>query len=199
MGRGAGVSLIAIAAVLSTMHYEGDVTAAGGDYADVAFVVPAGTVEIQITHSDGSSDVILDWGVWSPDGFRGWGGGNTEDAIIGVDESSRSYLPGPITPGTWTVSVGKALLSAGMGHYSIDVVCDSAETLTPQARAAYTPAVLGTERRWYKGDFHVHSLESGDATATFAAIATLAKTHGLDFVNLSDHNTFAQHALIAAI
>lgn len=42
-----------------------------------------------------------------PDGFRGWGGGNTEDAVIGVDESSRSYLPGPITPGTSKVVIGK--------------------------------------------------------------------------------------------
>src|SRR5574338_42317 len=104
------MGLIAVAVVLSSMHYEGDVTADGGDYADVEFEVPTGTVEIQVTHSDGSDYVILDWGVWSPEGFRGWGGGNTEDAIIGVDESSRSYLPGPITPGTWTVVIGKAML-----------------------------------------------------------------------------------------
>ena len=44
-----GMSLVAVAAVLSTMHYEGDVAGAGGDYVDVPFDVPAGTVEIQIT------------------------------------------------------------------------------------------------------------------------------------------------------
>ncbi|HUS29701.1 MAG TPA: CehA/McbA family metallohydrolase [Kofleriaceae bacterium] len=194
------MGLVAIALVLSSMHYEGDVTAAGGDYVDVPFDVPVGTVEIQITHTDGSADVILDWGVWEPGGrFRGWGGGNTEDAIIGVDESSRSYLPGPIPAGTWTVSIGKALLDgAGTGHYSIDVTCSDTATLTPQARAAFAPVVLSTERRWYKGDFHVHSVQSGDANASFAAIATLAKSRGLDFVNLSDHNTYSQHALIAA-
>src|ERR1041385_3122951 len=194
------MGLVAIAVVLSSMHYEGAVTAAGGDYVDVAFDVPAGTKEIRITHTDGSNDVILDWGVWGPDGFRGWGGGNTEDAVIGVDQSSRSYLPGPITPGTWTVSVGKALLDgAGNGHYSIDVVCDDAETLVPQARAAFDPVVLTPARRWKKGDFHVPSSQSGDANAMFDAIATLAKSRGLDFVNLSDHNTYSQHALIAAI
>jgi MYXO-CTERM domain-containing protein len=192
------MGLIAVAVVLSSMHYEGDVTADGGDYADVQFEVPAGTVEIQVTHSDGSDYVILDWGVWGPDGFRGWGGGNTEDAIIGVDESSRSYLPGPITPGTWTVVIGKAMLAATGGHYSIDVVCRDDATLTVQPRAAFSPVVLNPERRWYKGDFHVHSVQSGDAGATFDQIATLAKSRGLDFVNLSDHNTYAQHALIAA-
>jgi hypothetical protein len=195
------MGLVAIAAVLSTMHYEGDVTAANGDYVDVAFDVPPNTVEIQITHTDGSADVILDWGVWEPSGkYRGWGGGNTEDAIIGVDQSSRSYLPGPIPAGTWTVSVGKAMLDgAGNGHYSIDVVCRDNATLTPAARAAFDPVVLSPQRRWYKGDFHVHSIQSGDANAMFDAIATLAKSRGLDFVNLSDHNTYAQHALIAAV
>ncbi|MBL0219542.1 MAG: hypothetical protein IPQ07_37460 [Myxococcales bacterium] len=91
-------------AVLSQMHYEGDVSAAGGDYADVAFDVPAGTVGDQVSTPTNSEFVILDWGVWSPRGFRGWGGGNTDDAIIGVEQSSRSYLPGPITPGVDSVS-----------------------------------------------------------------------------------------------
>ncbi|MBV8759411.1 MAG: hypothetical protein JO257_19135, partial [Deltaproteobacteria bacterium] len=73
------MSVVAVAAVLSTMHYEGDVTAAGGDYVDVPFTVPAGAVECDIAHTDGSDYVILDWGVWNADGsFRGWGGGNTE-------------------------------------------------------------------------------------------------------------------------
>ena len=193
------MSLIAVAAVLSQMHYEGDVTAAGGDYTDVPIAVPAGAVECDIAHTDGSDFVILDWGVWAPDGTaRGWGGGNTEDAIIGVEQSSRSYLPGPLTPGTWTVVIGKAKLDATGGHYAIDVTCSDTATLPVLAKASYMPVTLSTERRWYKGDFHVHSVQSGDAQATFDQIVTLAKSRGLDFVNLSDHNTVAQHALIAA-
>ncbi len=192
--------LLAVLTVLSQMHYEADVPIAGGDYVDVPFVVPAGTVEIQVSHTNGSDVVILDGGVWSPEGFRGWGGGNTEDAIIGVAQSSRSYLPGPITPGTWTVSIGKAKIDpAPVGHYSIDVTCRDNATLAVLPKGTFAPAVLSTERRWYKGDFHVHSEQSGDATATFMQISTLAKSRGLDFVNLSDHNTNAQHALIAAL
>jgi len=191
--------MIIVAVVLSTMHFEGNVTADGGDYVDIAFDVPVGTVEIQITHSDGSANVILDWGVWSPEGYRGWAGGLTDDAIIGVDQSSRSYLHGPISPGTWTVSLGKARLENGTGHYSIDVVCRDNATLPVLAKAPFAPVALNSERRWYAGDFHLHSIQSGDATATFDQIIALAKSRGLDFVNLSDHNTFAQHALIAAI
>ncbi len=191
--------MLALAAVISTAHLEADVTAAGGDFVDVAFEVPVGTQEIRIAHTDGDPDVILDFGVWSPEGFRGWGGGNTEDAIIGVEQSSRSYLPGAITAGTgWTVVVGKAQLKDGAGHYSIDITFDDAPTLTPKPQAPFDPVVLATERRWYKGDFHVHSEESGDASATFDEIATLATQRGLEFVNLSDHNTSSQLALQAA-
>jgi hypothetical protein len=186
------------AAVLSTMHFESDVPAAGGDYVDVAFAVPERTQEIRITHSDGSTTDILDWGVWSPDGFRGWGGGLTEDAVIAVEQSSRGYLPGPITPGTWTVSVGKALLDGNGGHYAIDVTCLDTASLPVLPKATFSPDVLDLERRWYRGDFHVHSRESGDASATLDDIVALAGQRGLDFVNLSDHNTVSQHALQAA-
>ncbi len=188
-----------IAAVLCTHHLEGDVTSAGGDYHDVTFDVPAGTAEIRISHTDNSSFSILDWGVWSPNGFRGWGGGLEEDTIIGVAQSSRSYLPGPITAGTWTVGIGKAKLDTVGAHYTIDIECSDTPTLAVMAKADYQPVTLSTERRWYKGDFHVHSVQSGDATASFADIAALARTRGLDFVNLSDHNTYSQHALVAAI
>jgi uncharacterized protein (TIGR03382 family) len=190
--------LLPVAIVLSTMHYEADVAPGGGDFVDVPFVVPAGTREIRIAHTDGSDTVILDWGVWGPDGFRGWGGGNTEDAVIGIDQSSRSYRPGPITPGTWTVVIGKAQLDAAGGHYKIDVTCRDDATLPVRPKAPYAPSVLAGGRRWYKGDFHVHSAESGDATASFDQIAMLARARGLDFVNLSDHNTDSHLALAAA-
>ena len=189
--------MLPILAVLTTMHYEGDVVAAGGDYVDVAITVPPGTVEIQIAHSDNSTNDILDFGVWSPEGFRGWGGGNTEDIIIGVDQSSRSYRPGPITPGTWTVAIGKAQLDGDGAHYTLDVTCRDNATLAVRPKATPMPVTLSNERRWYKGDFHVHSEQSGDANATLDEISTLARMRGLDFVNLSDHNTDAQLPLAA--
>lgn len=190
--------LVELLAVLSTVHFEGTVTADGGDYHEVAFEVPPGTVEIQIAHSDGSDAVILDWGVWSPDGFRGWGGGLTDDAIVGVEESSRGYLTGPIRPGTWHVVIGKAKLGPSGGQYTLDIVCRDDATLTPAPRAPFEPVVLSTERRWYKGDFHVHSEQSGDASATLDEIIALARSRGLDFVNLSDHNTSSHLPLAAA-
>src|SRR4051812_13508046 len=143
--------LLPLLGVLSSVHLEADVPPTGGDFVDVPFEVPAGTVEIQVHHLDNDDSVILDWGVWGPNNeFRGWGGGNLEDAVIGVDESSRSYLPGAIAAGTWTVVVGKAKIDNG-GHYSIDVTCSDTATLPVRARASFAPVVLSAERRWYKG------------------------------------------------
>jgi hypothetical protein len=190
--------VLPVLAVLSTFHDEGDITNVAGDYAYVDFEVPAGTVEIQITHTDGDDAVILDWGAWGPDGFRGWGGGLTDDAIIGVDESSRGYLEGPITPGTWTVVIGMAKLPAGTAHYSIDVTCRDDATLVPVPRAEFDPVVLATGTRWYAGDFHVHSNESGDAPATLDQITALARDRGLDFIAITDHNTVSHLPMLAA-
>ena len=177
-----------------TLTFDADVPASGPDTFDVPFQVPAGIVEIEVDHTDGSNRNILDWGLEDPDGFRGWGGGNAEPAIVGVDRASRSYLPGPITPGTWKVVVGKAQILDPPGHYHLVVTLRTQATLAPQPeRAPYTPvAALETGARWYQGDFHVHSRESGDASATLDDIATFARGRGLDFVEISDHNTVSQ-------
>jgi hypothetical protein len=185
-------------AVIGTLDLSGEVPAAGGDYQIVEFEVPAGTVEIHIAHSDLSDEDILDWGVWSPEGFRGWGGGLEDDAIIGVEESSRGYLPGPITPGTWQLVIGKARIASDPAAYQVTVTFHDAPTLAVRERAEHDPGPLATGPRWYAGDFHVHSRESGDAVASFAEIRTLARERRLDFVLLSDHNTVSQQPLVAA-
>jgi hypothetical protein len=51
---------------------------------------------------------------------------------------------------------------------------------------------LEVGERWYAGDFHVHSRESGDASPTLDEIADFARSRGLDFVVLTDHNTVTQ-------
>jgi MYXO-CTERM domain-containing protein len=192
------MSLVAIAVVLSTQHIEGDAVPGNGDYIDVPFTVPAGTVEIQVTKSYTTGANILDFGMWSPSGYRGWSGGLTDDIVVGVQQSSRGYLPGAIDAGQWTVAIGKAQLVGTGTHYAIDITCRDDATLTVLPKAAWQPVVLESNHRWYKGDFHVHSMQSGDSRALMDDDVALAHSVGLDFINLSDHNTIAQHALAAA-
>ena len=191
--------LLAIAAVLSTVLFEEDAVPGIGDYFVVQFTVPAGTVEIEIAKTYTAGANILDFGVWGPDGFRGWSGGLLDDIVVGVDQSSRGYLPGPIAAGDgWMVEIGKAQLTAAGTHYAIDITFRDAATLPVLPKATWTPVVLSPDRRWYKGDMHVHSTESGDPSGTLQEDVDLAHSRGLDFINLSDHNTISQHALIAA-
>jgi hypothetical protein len=74
----------------------------------------------------------------------------------------------------------------------VEVVLRAAPTLAPQqGRRPYAPAApLSRGARWYAGDFHVHSRESGDARPTLDEIAAYARgTAGLDFAVITDHNT----------
>jgi hypothetical protein len=178
---------------------EGEVPEGGPDHFFVPFEVPAGTQEIEIAHDDLSEANILDWGLDDPSGFRGWGGGNTEPAVVGVQAASRSYVPGPITAGTWRVVVGKAKIVDLPARYRIAIDLRTEATLPPDTRAAYAPPpVRAAEPRWYAGDFHVHSRESGDAVPSLDAIVAFARTRGLDFVEISDHNVVTQTDFFAA-
>lgn len=170
-------------------------TAGSGDFFYLPFAVPAGTQEIEIRHADLSSNNILDWGLDDPSKkFRGWGGGNVEPAIVGIDRASRSYLTGPIDAGSWRVVVGKAKIADPPGQYHVEVYLRASPTLAAQPeRAPYVAAApLSTGPRWYAGDLHTHSRESGDASPTLDEMATLAHDRGLDFIILSDHNTISQ-------
>ena len=185
----------AVARADTTIHLSGDATPGGAEHFWVPFEVPPGTKEIQVAHDDHSPDDILDWGVYDEKGaFRGYGGGNTEDAIIGELASSRSYLVGPIAAGTWKVDVGKAKVVSAKVGWTIDVTFRAAPTLAPQPlRAPYAPQpALRKEARWYQGDLHAHSIESGDAKPPIPDMIAFAKSRGLDFLELSDHNTTSQ-------
>lgn len=177
--------------------HEGAVPDDGLDHFFVPFDVPAGVAEVEVgveVLPRGDADVVLDRGVDGPTGSLGWGGGNVEPAVIGADASSRSYLRAAPEAGPWRVVLGKALMPPEGADYRVTITLRDAPTLAPQPeRAPYVAAAaLDRTTRWYAGDLHVHSVESGDASASIDAVAALAVARGLDFVVLSDHNTVSQ-------
>ena len=196
LGASAALSVPAAAQIV----LDGEVPDDGSDFALVPFTVPEGTVEIEVRHDDLSEANILDWGLLDASGaFRGWGGGNAEPAIVGVEAASRSYRAGPIEAGEWALVIGKARIADAPAPYHVEIDVRTTATLTPMPeRAPYAPvAALSTGPRWYAGDFHVHSRESGDAQPSIDEVATFARSRGLDFVLLSEHNTDAHVSLIA--
>lgn len=172
---------------------EGDLPDGGPDFVMIPFDVPAGTEEISVTHPKQQPENILDYGVFDPNGFRGWGGGNDEPAIVGRLAASRSYLAGPMPAGQWSVLIGKAKIIVSPARYRLEIDVRPVATLPAQpARAPYVAARLSGEARWYAGDLHVHSRESGDASPTMDEVAAFARGRGLDFVEYSEHNTVSQ-------
>ncbi|HEY8076200.1 MAG TPA: CehA/McbA family metallohydrolase [Labilithrix sp.] len=180
---------------------DGAVPTGGPDHFFVPFDVPDGTTEIQIVHSDESDANILDFGLYDQDGYRGWGGGTTETTIVGELAASRAYVAGPIKPGPWQVVVGKAKIVASPAVYHLEISFLTAPTLPPFTdRRPYAPApARKTGTRYYAGDFHCHSRESTDATPPLQDMIALAKSRGLEFMEVSDHNTVTQMDLFGAI
>jgi hypothetical protein len=182
---------IAAGAEAPSLVLEGTVPEDESRFLHLPFDLPDGTAELEVHHSDLSSANVLDWGLEDPLRFRGWGGGNEEPAVLNARAASRSYLAGPLPAGTWKVIVGKARLPERPARYRVELYFRTAPTLAPQAaRRPYTPAApLERGARWYAGDFHVHSKESGDARPTLDEIGAFARAQGLDFVVITDHNT----------
>jgi hypothetical protein len=181
--------LFPAAASAQPIVFDGTVPEGPETHFFVPFEVPPGTVEIEVRHDDLSSENILDFGLEDPHGFRGWGGGNTEAAVVGEGAASRSYVPGPIDAGTWRVVIGKAKVNELPASYHLEIELRTEPTLTPQPeRTPYVDrGVVDAAPGWYGGDFHVHSRESGDAHPTLDEIAELATSRGLRFVEISDH------------
>lgn len=192
--------LMVVAGVVraQTIVLEGTFDGGGTDFQMVPFTVPAGTEEVFVEHPSQEPANILDYGLWDSTGFRGYGGGNSEGFGVNDTGSTRSYLPGPIVPGTWAVMIGAAKIPTKPARFRLEVSLRTTRTLPPQNRAELFPPDLSTDTRWYAGDFHVHSRQSGDARPTFEEIATFAISRGLDFVELSEHNTNAHYGLIDA-
>jgi hypothetical protein len=190
----AALSLSPCPALAAPLVFDGDVPAGGPDHFFVDFDVPAGIKEIEVRHDDESDANILDWGLLDPNGYRGWGGGTSEPAIVGEAAASRAYVAGPIPAGRWRVVVGKAKIVASPARYHVEIDLRTTPTLPPfTGRRPYADAPareVGT--RWYAGDFHAHSRESTDAEPAIADMVALAKSRGLDFLEVSDHNTVTQ-------
>lgn len=198
---GAALASAPQVALATPLVFDGAVPADDLEHFFVPFDVPEGTKEIEIRHTDGSDVNILDWGLNDPDGYRGWGGGNDEPAVVGELAASRSYIPGPIRAGRWSVVVGKAKIVAPPGKYHVEIELRTTPTLPPATdRKPYTPATAREQDlRYYAGDLHVHSRDSGDAEPTIREDVALAKSRGLDFIEISDHNTVSHLPLFADI
>ena len=172
-------------------------------YIELPFEVPPGVERLTVAFSYDTREqrTTIDLGLFDPERFRGWSGGDKATFTVGVIDATPSYLPGPIIPGRW-------ILLLGVPNIRPDV------TATYDARirfgrgeatqvSAFSDAPLETGGRWYRGDLHMHTCHSdgsvgrqsgeGRSPGPVFRTAEAAAAKGIDFIAVTDHNAVSHH------
>lgn len=148
-----------------------------GTFPEVPFDVETGLTELhiqmEVTASDGARATV-DLGLRDPFNVRGWSGGARREVTIGQRDATPGYLAGELPAGTWAVLLG-----------AYEVPADGCTVLL---RVTGSPESPG----WLKGDLHGHSVHS-DGSYTLTEIERLVEDAGLDYMGLTDHNTWSQN------
>ena len=127
--------------------------------------------------------------LYDPHAGRGARHNNPDHSIVLREGyASKGYVPGPLTPGTWTVSIDvHRIVAPGQVTYDLSIKTDTAAQSDSQNTfVAATCAPRGPG--WYRGDLHGHTLHS-DAQWDVPDFVDYARRIGLDFATLTDHNT----------
>lgn len=148
-----------------------------GRFVEVPFAVPEGIAQVRVRivvapHESGPC--TIDVGICDPVRVRGWSGSARYDITVGQDEATPGYAKGDILPGRWAVLLGVYMV----GSKGADVTAEI--------------TLVSAEKRWLKGDLHVHTVHS-DGAYTLAELDRIARDLALDFIGLTDHNTISQN------
>ena len=167
-------------------------------YVEVPFDVPAGTSRITVSfHHDGAPQrTTIDLGLFDPERFRGWSGGNKSGFTLSETDATPSYLPGALPVGRWRLVLGVPNIRTGVHtHYEARIHLESM-TAAP-AVSHFSDRPLRPGPGWFRGDLHMHTghsdghcrSQSGAAVPcpVFRTVET-AVARGLDFIAVTDHN-----------
>ena len=178
---------------------------AAGLWPGLPFEVPAGCGAVEVELTVDAPDAVIDLGCAGAAGWRGWSGGARTRFAITRDAATPGYLPGAPEPGQWHVITGLHRLPESEVDYTV-TVRTGGDPRVEQPRPAppvpqrpprrELPAAPGL--RWVAADFHAHTLHS-DGELTVPELAALAVRAGLDALAVTDHNTVAHHAELAAV
>ncbi|MBO0912009.1 MAG: CehA/McbA family metallohydrolase [Acidobacteria bacterium] len=169
-------------------------------YVEVPFTVPPGIASITVTfhYTQRDERTTLDLGLFDPNGFRGWSGGNKDTFTISEADATPSYLPGPILPGKWKLTIGVPNIRKEVtSRYEADIYFVRAARVT-----SFADKPLRGGPAWYRGDLHMHTAHSDGSCLSqsghkvpcpvFLSLEAAAE-HGLDFIAVTDHNTTSHY------
>ena len=177
---------------------------AQGFWPRLPFEVPAGCAGVEVELAVADPDAVIDLGCEGAAGWRGWSGGARRRFAITPATATPGYLPGEPEPGVWHVIAGLHRVPESGVDYTVTVRTGGSPDVERSRPAPPVPArpprrELPAEpgSRWVAADFHAHTLHS-DGVLTVPELAALAVEAGLDALAVTDHNTVAHHAELAA-
>ncbi|MDQ3748959.1 MAG: CehA/McbA family metallohydrolase [Acidobacteriota bacterium] len=187
-------------------------------YFYIPFVVPGNVKSLTISYEydkKGGANV-LDLGVFDArfdvaendvKGFRGWSGGRRSTVFIAENFASHGYVAGKIHSGTWRVVLGLYKVAPEGVDVAVKVGFNEIEQTAqtefdteraktyefPKTKKIAPPNFNGLT--WFRGDLHAHTFYS-DGNWTVKSLLDYADGNNLDFLGITEHNTFAHHAEI---
>ncbi len=168
-------------------------------YREIPFTVPSGVLRITVefSYTGREQHTAVDIGLWGPEGFRGWSGGDKHSFTVSASDATPSYLPGVIIPGVWKILLGVPNIRPGARlEYIANIFFDFDERSSPEF-SSFDP-VMRKVPGWYRGDLHMHSGHSDGSCKSQSGVSVpcpvfktlqAAVDRKLDFIALTDHNT----------
>ena len=199
---------------------EGTVTPGDEPYRLLPFEVPEGCERVTVRYRFDAGS-ILDLGLLDPRatafpsraGFRGWSGSARREVFVARGAATPGYLPGPLPAGRWHVILGAAEVAAGGCRYRVEVEAEvgvagapHSEVLADDARRASAddrppPPLISADDEgpgWYPGDLQTHTHHS-DARGSVQELLAAARSRGLRYLAVTDHNTVSHWEPLRAL
>jgi hypothetical protein len=171
-------------------------------YKELPFEAPAGVerITVEFAYTGREEKAVIDLGLWDPQRFRGWSGGDKMRFTVSTLDATPSYLPGPIVPGRWTLLLGVPNIRPGReARYVASIRFDRGEET---AVSSFSAEPLAVGWRWYRGDLHMHTCHSdgsvqsqsgGRSPGPVYKTVEAAAAKGVDFIAVTDHNAVSHH------
>ncbi len=172
-------------------------------YLELPFRVPAGVsrLTVEFSYTDRDKHTSIDLGIFDPQRFRGWSGGNKSTFTLSETDATPSYLPGTIPAGIWNLILGIPNIERGV-RSTYEAKIYFAHPGERPAISTFSSAPLRSGPAWYRGDLHMHDAHSDGSCLSQAGVSVpcplyrtveVAASRHLDFIAISDHNTISQY------
>ncbi|HXQ09853.1 MAG TPA: CehA/McbA family metallohydrolase [Caulobacteraceae bacterium] len=171
-------------------------------YKELGFDVPPGVdrITVEFAYTGRDEKAVIDLGLFDPERFRGWSGGDKARFSVSTIDATPSYLPGPIVPGRWTLLLGVPNIRPGREARYVATIRFGRGEQTAVSSFASEPLAVGA--RWYRGDLHMHTCHSdgsvgsqsgGRSPGPVYKTVESAAAKGVDFIAVTDHNAISHH------